>query len=64
MQNSTYQLALAETTQMYEKKISELIEQLEDDHAHFEDLEEQLDLAKKERDHQNSMQVKLIPKTY
>lgn len=64
MQNSTYQLALAETTQMYEKKISELIEQLEDDHARFEDLEEQLDLAKKERDHQNSMQVKLIPKTY
>ncbi|KAH0979959.1 hypothetical protein GBA52_007136 [Prunus armeniaca] len=58
MQNSTYQLALAETTQMYEKKISELIEQLEDDHARFEDLEEQLDLAKKQRDHQNSMQGK------
>lgn len=58
MQNSTYQLALAETTQMYEKKISELIEQLEDDHARFEDLEEQLDLAKKQHDHQNSMQGK------
>ncbi|PQQ01798.1 kinesin-like protein KIN-UC isoform X1 [Prunus yedoensis var. nudiflora] len=34
------------------------MEQLEDDHARFEDLEEQLDLAKKQHDHQNSMQGK------
>lgn len=57
MENSTYQKVLADTTQMYEKKISELVKQLQDEHAHFECPEEQLGLAKKLlSDHQNSIQ--------
>ncbi|XP_057991778.1 kinesin-like protein KIN-UC isoform X2 [Hevea brasiliensis] len=47
VENSMYQKALAETTQLYEKKIADLVNQLEDEHAHFEGVEEQLDLAKK-----------------
>jgi kinesin family protein 5 len=61
MENSTYQKVLADTTQMYEKKISELVKQLQDEHAHFECPEEQLGLAKKLlSDHQNSIQVNFI----
>lgn len=45
-ENSTYQKALADTTQMYEKKIAELTKQLEDEHARFEGAEDQLDEAK------------------
>jgi hypothetical protein len=46
---------------MYEKKIAELVKQLEDEHAHFEGAEEQLDLAKRLlSDHQNSIQVTLL----
>ncbi|KAK9283049.1 hypothetical protein L1049_011277 [Liquidambar formosana] len=57
MENSTYQTALADTTQMYEKKVAELLKQLEDEHARFESAEEQLDLAKRLlSDHQNFMQ--------
>ncbi|GLT88836.1 hypothetical protein SLE2022_068450 [Rubroshorea leprosula] len=44
-QNSIYQKALADTTQMYEKKIKELTKQLEEEHARFEGMQEQLDLA-------------------
>lgn len=60
MEISTYQKALAETTQMYEKKVADLIKQLEDEHARVENAEE---LAKKlKRDYQNSMQVKILSK--
>lgn len=60
MENSTYQKALAETTQMYEKKIVDLVKQLEDEHAHFEEVKEQLYLAKKLlRDQEDSIQVYL-----
>lgn len=56
-ENSRYQKALADTTQMYEKKIAELVKQLQDEHAHFEGAEEQLHLAKRLlSDHQNSIQ--------
>lgn len=62
MENSTYQKALADTTQMYEKKIAELFKQMKDDQTRIEDLEEQLDLTKKLlSDHQNLMQVNFIP---
>lgn len=45
---------------MYEKKIAELVKQLQDEHAHFEGAEEQLHLAKRLlSDHQNSIQVTL-----
>ena len=61
MENSTYQKALAETIQMYEKKIMELTKQLEDEHTRSEAAEEQLDLANKLlTDYQCSMQVKLL----
>lgn len=51
-------MALAETTQRYEKKMAELTKQLEDKNAHFEAIEEQLRLAKScPSDHQNSIQV-------
>lgn len=43
---------------MYEKKIAELVKQVEDEHARFEGAEVQLDLAKKLlSDQQGSMQV-------
>ncbi|KAM1594698.1 hypothetical protein ACFX15_000995 [Malus domestica] len=58
IENSAFQSALADATQMYEKKIGELMEQLENEHARFEDLEEQLDVEKKQRSLQNSMQWK------
>uniref|UniRef100_A0A2C9VY08 Kinesin-like protein n=1 Tax=Manihot esculenta TaxID=3983 RepID=A0A2C9VY08_MANES len=60
VENSTYQRALAETTQMYEKKIVDLVKQLEDEHAHFEEVKEQLYLAKKLlRDQEDSIQATL-----
>ncbi|CAL5443546.1 unnamed protein product [Camellia sinensis] len=50
--------ALADTTQMYEKKIAELMKQLEEQQARSESAEEQLDVMKKLlSDHQKSMQV-------
>ena len=46
---------------MYEKKIAELVKQLQDEHTRFEGAEEQLDLAKRVlSDHQNSIQVTLL----
>ncbi|KAK3025908.1 hypothetical protein RJ639_042381 [Escallonia herrerae] len=47
LEDSTYQKVLAETTQMYEKKIGELMKQLEDERARSESAEEQLDVMKK-----------------
>lgn len=64
MEHSTYQKALADTTQTYENKIAELMEQLEDEHSHFEDLKEQVNLAKKLRHQQSSMKVNFILKTH
>ncbi|KAE7997005.1 hypothetical protein FH972_001680 [Carpinus fangiana] len=56
-ENSQYQKVLADTTQIYEKKIAELVKQLQDEHDLFEGAEEQLDLAKRLlSDHQNSIQ--------
>ena len=60
-ENSTYQKALADTTQMYEKKIAELIQQLNEEHARFEGVEEEFATEKKLlREHQNSNQVKCV----
>ncbi|KAL9422228.1 hypothetical protein AB3S75_034485 [Citrus x aurantiifolia] len=57
MENSTYQKTLADTTQLYEKKIAELNKKLEDEHACFEGAVEQLDMVKKlSSDYQNSNQ--------
>lgn len=64
MENSNYLKALADTTQMYEKKIRELTKQVEDEHTRFEGVQDQLDLANKLlRDYQNSMQVKFLPQS-
>lgn len=61
MENSTYQKALADTTQLYEKKIAELNKKLEDEHACFEGAVEQLDMVKKLlSDYQNSNQVNFL----
>ncbi|XP_050250047.1 kinesin-like protein KIN-UC isoform X2 [Quercus robur] len=57
LENSTYQKVLADTTQMYEKKMAELIKQIEDERAHSENAEEQLALMKKLlSEHQKSIQ--------
>ncbi|KAG6734387.1 hypothetical protein I3842_01G270400 [Carya illinoinensis] len=57
MESSRHQNALVDTTQIYEKKIAELVKQLQDEHARFEVAEEQLDLAKRLlTDHQKTMQ--------
>lgn len=57
VENSTYQKVLAETTQMYEKKIAELMMQLDDQQAGSESSEEQLNLMNKLlSDQQRSMQ--------
>nr|XP_023912109.1 kinesin-like protein KIN-UC isoform X3 [Quercus suber] len=57
LENSTYQKVLADTTQMYEKKMAELIKQIEDERAHSESAEEQLALMKKLlSEHQKSIQ--------
>ncbi|XP_031374718.1 kinesin-like protein KIN-UC isoform X2 [Punica granatum] len=44
---SSYHKELAETTDMYEKKIAKLTKQLADEHAQYEGIKEQLDLAKR-----------------
>ncbi|KAH8497339.1 hypothetical protein H0E87_019857 [Populus deltoides] len=46
-EDSKYQKVLADTTQMYEKKIAELNKLLDDERSHFASAEEQLDLIKK-----------------
>lgn len=58
VERSTYQKALAKTTQMYEKKITELVIQVEDEHARCVGLEEQvISLKKASSNHQNSLQI-------
>ncbi|KAF9596407.1 hypothetical protein IFM89_010671, partial [Coptis chinensis] len=58
LENSTYQKVLADTTQMYEKKITELIEELEDEHACFGIAQEELHVVKKVlSDYQTSFPV-------
>ncbi|OVA18001.1 Armadillo [Macleaya cordata] len=55
LEGSSYQKVLADTTQMYEKKIAELVEKIEDEHARFERAEEQLAVVKQIlSDHQKS----------
>ncbi|KAF6152942.1 hypothetical protein GIB67_039649 [Kingdonia uniflora] len=57
-ENFTYQNLLADTTQMYEKKIVEMIEQLEDERALSRSAHKQLAVAKQTLiDHQMSIQV-------
>ncbi|CAN1780265.1 Kinesin-like protein KIN-UC [Linum perenne] len=46
LENSTYQKVLAETTQMYEEKITEFKKQLENEHASHESAEEELNMTK------------------
>jgi hypothetical protein len=61
VENSVYQKALVDTTQLYEKKIAELIKQVEDEHTRLEGAEEQLDLANKLlSDQQHLMQVNFV----
>lgn len=56
--NSTYQKALAETNQMYEEKIADLIHNQNNEIAHFEGVKQELQKTKKLlTDHQNSNQV-------
>ncbi|MBA0813684.1 hypothetical protein Gohar_027514, partial [Gossypium harknessii] len=58
LENSTYQKVLADTTQMYEKKIAELMKQLEVERAKSESAEEQLDAMKKLSDeHKKLIQI-------
>ncbi|XP_049378584.1 kinesin-like protein KIN-UC isoform X1 [Solanum stenotomum] len=47
-ENSSYQKVLAENTQMYEKKITDLMKQLQDEHARSESAEQQLELMKEQ----------------
>ncbi|XP_023764695.1 kinesin-like protein KIN-UC isoform X1 [Lactuca sativa] len=54
---STYQKALAETTQMYEKRIMELVIQVEDEHERYVGLEDDMiSLKKASSDHHSSLQ--------
>ncbi|KAL9680057.1 hypothetical protein QQ045_017932 [Rhodiola kirilowii] len=57
LDNSSYQKVLADTTQMYETKISELMRQLEDERACSETAEDQVHFLKQlVSDHQKSSQ--------
>lgn len=42
LESSTYQKVLADTTQMYEKKIAELLQRLEDENSYHATLEAQM----------------------
>ncbi|GAB4836412.1 hypothetical protein Ancab_001324 [Ancistrocladus abbreviatus] len=56
-ENSTYQKALAETTQMYESQMAELIKKLEGEQACCEGAEKQLEATKKLlSDHERSIE--------
>lgn len=58
MANSTYQKALAETNQMYEEKIADLIHNQNSEIARFEGVKQELQKMKKLlKDHRNSNQV-------
>ncbi|XP_058083017.1 kinesin-like protein KIN-UA isoform X2 [Magnolia sinica] len=55
----TYQKVLADTTQMYEKKIAELLQRIEDEHSRSESAQEELSEVKiLLSDHQRSLQIK------
>ncbi|KAH6838263.1 Armadillo/beta-catenin repeat family protein / kinesin motor family protein [Perilla frutescens var. hirtella] len=55
VENSRYRKALADTTKMYEERIESLNQQIEDEHAHAREVEEELNLTKKIlHEHQNS----------
>uniref|UniRef100_A0A803N0J7 Kinesin-like protein n=1 Tax=Chenopodium quinoa TaxID=63459 RepID=A0A803N0J7_CHEQI len=57
-ENSTYQKALADTTQMYENQIAALIEQLKDERARYERAGNQSDVLKALlSDHEGSMKL-------
>ncbi|CAI9296151.1 unnamed protein product [Lactuca saligna] len=57
IERSTYQKALAETTQMYEKRIMELVTQVEDEHERYVGLEDDMiSLKKASSDHHSSLQ--------
>lgn len=59
-ESTSYQKALADTTQMYQKKVSELTQQLDDLHACFENVKEELETKKKHlTDHQHLKQSQL-----
>lgn len=61
MEHDTFQKALAESTQMYEKKIANLIQQLKDEKARSVAAEEQLVASRKLfGDNQNIIQVRYI----
>ncbi|GKD75782.1 kinesin-like protein KIN-UC [Tanacetum coccineum] len=58
IERATYQKALAETTQMYEQKINDLVIQVDDEHARSVGLEELvISLQKALTDNQSSLQV-------
>ncbi|XP_073009098.1 kinesin-like protein KIN-UA [Typha latifolia] len=58
LENSMSQNILADTTQMYGKKIEELLKQLEDEQSHSASLEEQLnEMCQQLSDTQNSLQT-------
>ncbi|XP_058204583.1 kinesin-like protein KIN-UC isoform X10 [Rhododendron vialii] len=58
MANSTYQKALAETNQMYEEKIADLIHNQNSEIARFEGVKQELQKTKKLlKDHRNSNQI-------
>ncbi|KAE9445829.1 hypothetical protein C3L33_22278, partial [Rhododendron williamsianum] len=60
MANSTYQKALAETNQMYEEKIADLIHNQNSEIARFEGVKQELQKTKKLlKDHRNSNQATL-----
>ncbi|XP_025014956.1 kinesin-like protein KIN-UC isoform X2 [Ricinus communis] len=73
MENSAYQKALTNTTEMYEKNIAELNKQLQDEHALNERVEERLDMTKKllmecqnsikQLEVENSMYLKVLEET-
>ncbi|KAK4367067.1 hypothetical protein RND71_014947 [Anisodus tanguticus] len=48
LENSSYQKVLAENTQMYEKKITDLMKQLQDERDHSESAEQELELMKEQ----------------
>lgn len=61
MANSTYQKAHADTNQMYEEKIADLIQNQNAEIARFEGVEEELHKMKKlSKDHRNSDQVMFV----
>lgn len=64
MENSRYQKALAETTQMYEGKIAQLSKQFAEEHSRSIDAEEQLNSVKKLLNEQQSLVKVNFPLSY